>query len=49
MKKMSYRIEWTNKQTGITGTGRILTKEIDVKGGKSYRIPMDEEEVEAVC
>lgn len=46
---MPYKIQYTNKESGIAGTGNILTKEIDVKGGTAYRVPVDQEEALGIC
>ena len=44
-----YKIQFTNKDTGNVGVGNILTKEIDVKGGTAYRVPVNIDEAQEIC
>jgi len=45
----TYKIRWANKTSGYIGIGNVLTKEIDVKGGTAYRMPLNFKEAEELC
>ena len=46
---MLYKVRWMNKESGYVGIGNVLTKEVDVKGGAAYRIPLNFGEAEELC
>lgn len=44
-----YKIRWMNKESGHIGIGDVLTKEVDFKGGTTFRMPLDLGEAEELC
>ncbi len=45
----THKIRYMNKESGRVGLGYVLTKEIDVKGGAAYRVPLNFNEAEKLC